>query len=237
MAKKSAAKKTNRKKAAKRKTKGTGRNTRGASRTSLPYLNAYGNISKVLERIRTAATPERFTQDFLSTKLGLTGGGARPLIPFLKRIGFLSSDGSPTELYTRFRNASEAGRAAAAALRKGYSMLYEMNEYAHELSDANLRGLIVQATGLDATANSVRAIAHSFNALKAVADFGATGEVESTDVPVETDVTSSSVPLGTAQIPSGVNLGYTINLHLPATSDVAVFNAVFRSLREHILKG
>ncbi len=34
----------------------------------------------------------------------------------------------------------------------------------------------------------------------------------------------------------GLNLSYTINLHLPATSEVAVFNAIFKSLREHLLK-
>jgi hypothetical protein len=34
----------------------------------------------------------------------------------------------------------------------------------------------------------------------------------------------------------GMNLGYTINLNLPATTDVAVFNAIFKSLKEHLLK-
>lgn len=71
--------------------------------TQLPYINAYGNITKALERIKNAATPDRFTQDFLGTKLGLAGGSARPVIPFLKRVGFLGSDGIPTELYRRFR--------------------------------------------------------------------------------------------------------------------------------------
>ena len=33
----------------------------------------------------------------------------------------------------------------------------------------------------------------------------------------------------------GLRLGYTINLNLPATSDVAVFDAIFRSLKEHLL--
>ena len=34
----------------------------------------------------------------------------------------------------------------------------------------------------------------------------------------------------------GMNLSYTINLNLPATTDVAVFNAIFKSLKEHLLK-
>lgn len=37
-------------------------------------------------------------------------------------------------------------------------------------------------------------------------------------------------------LPGGVTLGYTINLHLPPTSDIAVFNAIFKSLREHLLQ-
>ena len=53
----------------------------------LPYLAGYGVITKALEKIKAAPTPERFTQDFLATKLGLKGGSARPVIPFLKRLG------------------------------------------------------------------------------------------------------------------------------------------------------
>ena len=34
----------------------------------------------------------------------------------------------------------------------------------------------------------------------------------------------------------GLNLGYNINLNLPATSDPAVFNAIFRALKEHLLQ-
>jgi hypothetical protein len=33
----------------------------------------------------------------------------------------------------------------------------------------------------------------------------------------------------------GLNLSYTINLNLPATSDQAVFNAIFKSLKEHLI--
>jgi hypothetical protein len=32
-----------------------------------------------------------------------------------------------------------------------------------------------------------------------------------------------------------LNLGYKIEVHLPATKDIEVFHAIFRSLRENIL--
>ena len=34
----------------------------------------------------------------------------------------------------------------------------------------------------------------------------------------------------------GIRLGYNINLNLPATDDIRVFDAIFRSLKEHLLK-
>ena len=33
-----------------------------------------------------------------------------------------------------------------------------------------------------------------------------------------------------------IGLNYTINLNLPATNDVEVFNAIFKSLKENLLK-
>ncbi len=137
----------------------------------LPRMDAYGNISRALEKIKSAATPERFTQDFLATKLGLKGGSPKPLIPFLKRTGFLGSDGVPTELYKRFRNPTESKKAAAQALKIGYGGLYSMNEYVHDLSNKELMGLIVQATGSKKGSTKAKAILGSFKALKEFASF------------------------------------------------------------------
>jgi hypothetical protein len=199
---------------------------------SLPYLNAYGNITKALKKIQTAQTPPRFTQDFLATKLDLTGGGARPLIPFLKRIGFLGSDGTPTTLYRRFRNEADRGAAAAEALRTGYKPLFEINEYAQDLKDADLKGLVVQYTGLDADSSAVKGIVSSFKALKSFADFEA--KTIAVDDSPPGDTPEGPPPAEPAS--TGFNIGYTINLNLPATSEIAVFNAIFKSLREHLLR-
>lgn len=73
-----------------------------ADDAKVPYVTAYGNVTRALNGIQKALTPPRFTQDFLATKLGLTGGGAKPVIPFFKKIGLLGSDGSPTDLYARY---------------------------------------------------------------------------------------------------------------------------------------
>ncbi len=202
----------------------------------LPYVTGYGNITKALQRIQTAQTPPRFTQDFLATKLALKGGSARPVITFLKRTGFLASDGTPTSLYNRFRNQAQRGAAAAEALRRGYARLYEVNEYAHDLTDAELRGLVLQVSGLEESSSTFKAIIGSFNALKAFADFAVEQDQPTEEVqPPPSEEAAPAEAAVSAPAGMGVNLGYTINLHLPPTSDIAVFNAIFRSLREHLL--
>lgn len=204
-----------------------------------PYMQAYGNITKGLNKIQEAATPPRFTQDFLETKLAMKGGGARPLIPFLKRTGFLGSDGVPTELYKRFRNATQQGHAAAEALRKGYAALYEVNEYIHDATEKDLKGVVVQVTGLGADAPVVKSIVASFKALKAFAVFDGEPELnEEDDVnePPSTDNDPSPKRNKDRTEPTRLGLSYTINLNLPPTSDIAVFDAIFKSLKENLLK-
>lgn len=67
--------------------------------TALPYVLNIGTLKKALDKIKEASTPDRFTTDYLSEMIGMRGGSARPIIPFLKKTGFLGTDGVPTELY------------------------------------------------------------------------------------------------------------------------------------------
>ena len=210
-----------------------------ATESKLPYLNAYGNIEKALNKIKTAATPDVFSQDFLGEKLGMTGGSSRPVLPFLKRTGFLGQDGVPTDLYKEFRNRDRSGGAAARALKIGYAPLYVMDEEVHKRDSDQLKNLIVQATGFDADSATVKSIAKSFEALKGFAKFTGAA-LKADDKGDQGDDGGDSGDGGGGPegegLPTGFNLGYTINLNLPATSDVGVYNAIFRSLRENLLR-
>lgn len=206
---------------------------------SVPYVQAYGNITKALERIRQAQTPPRFTQDFLETKLDMSGGSARPVIPFLKRTGFLGSDGTPTALYKRFRGTdAQSGAAAAEALRIGYAPLYQVNEYVHVAKDADIKKIIVQVTGQEDNSSVVKSAFGSFKALRAFANFDAVSaeeEAQEEEAALEPELGAAPTPPPVGAVGS-LKLGYTINLNLPATSDIAVFDAIFKSLREHLLR-
>lgn len=194
--------------------------------------------------IQSAATPSTVSQDFVKTILNIPGGSGNQITSFLKKIGFVNSDGSPSDLYKRFRNSSTAGKAAAEALRIGYGPLYARNEYMHQLSDEKLRGLIIEETGQGEDSGVVGWVLASIKAIKKFADWS-DGHVKS--VPTEqpttlTARTETNPPVRDATPRNdggriGLNLSYTINLNLPPSSDIAVFNAIFKSLKENLLKG
>lgn len=206
---------------------------------TLPYLVTPGNIPKVLDRIKAASTPERVTQDFVQTKLQLPSSSGATMVPFLKKIGFVNSDGTPSAIYKKFRNASTAKAAAAEAIKYGYAPLYERNEFAHDLDDEGLRGLIIEEIGCEDDSRVLYLTVACFRYLKQYADFEATEEPEKS-VPASppSSVDQHQVALHSRHTARkvGMNLSYTINLNLPATSDISVFNAIFRSLKEHLLK-
>jgi hypothetical protein len=80
----------------------------------------------------------------------MKGGTAMSTIPFIKKMGFVGSDGTPTDLYREFRNPKKSRVAMGRAFRKLYERLYEMNEYVHDATDDEVKGLITECTGLKA---------------------------------------------------------------------------------------
>lgn len=207
----------------------------------LPYVTAPGNVKKALNGIADAATPDRVSQDFVKEILKIPGGSGDQMTAYLKKIGLANPDGTPTSLYKKFRNPDTRGAAAAESLKKGYTEIYKRNEYAHELADSKLKGLIIEITGLEHDSPTVSNTASCFKNIKAFADFHQKQSVEEVVEPVPSEEINHSsqihpqIQLPPTQQGIGLNLGYTINLNLPATSDIAVFNAIFKSLKENLL--
>ena len=208
----------------------------------LPYMFSVGLISKILEKIQQARRPDRFTQDFLETKLGHSGGSARPIIPLLKRIGFLGSDGAPTSLYDQFRNAETQGAAVAQGIKTGFSELFDRNEYAYDMSQEKLTSLVVEVTGGTRKERKTRAIVGTFLALKELADFEGGSDVQELEQPTPVHPEAISPPPGPGSVTDNgdgsvdLRVSYTINLNLPETADPNVFNAIFAALRDNLLK-
>jgi hypothetical protein len=205
--------------------------------TKLPYVNQSGTMVKILQKVKEAKTPERFTTDFLETKLGARGGNSRQFIPLAKKMGLLNSDGTPSELYKTFRNPATSGTALAQALKHGYRELFERNEFANSMKPEDLKGMVVEITGLEPKNRVVLLICQTFETLKKLADFEgkATQQPAHADQPEEVDSEATSEN-HTQRNDLDLRIAYTINLVLPKTDDPAVFNAIFRSLRDNLLR-
>jgi hypothetical protein len=55
-----------------------------------PYVDAYGKIKTLFEKIKEAQVPPKVTNDFIYTKLGLKSSSYRAMIPLLRRLGFIN---------------------------------------------------------------------------------------------------------------------------------------------------
>lgn len=203
---------------------------------ALPYVTATGNVEKALLGIKSAATPDKVNQDFVKTILKIPGGSGDQINSFLKKIGFVNGDNSPSDLYKRFRNNSSTGAAAFEAMRFAYAPLTKRNEYWYAASDDDLRGLIIEETGQGDDSSVASLILNTIKQLKKFAKFEKEPEVQPPAV-IEQPPVVQQPQLPPPGQSLGLNVGYTINLNLPATSDIAVFNAIFKSLRENLLRG
>lgn len=200
----------------------------------LPYLSTPGTFDNAIQKIKVAATPPNFNNDFVQTKLQIKGGAGRVLPPFFKKLGLVGGDGSPTALYRQLRNPSTSGAALAVALRNGFRPLYEVNEYCHDLSDKDLKGLVLQVTGLEAGNRVAQLIQATFARIKKHADFE--GSLDSADEGDEEQDNGESDDSSKERGGLKLNVGYTINLNLPASPNIEVFNAIFKALRENLLR-
>lgn len=209
--------------------------------TDIPYINAPGSIGKILEKIKEASTPETFSQDFLKTKLGFNGGNYLTFIPWAKKAGLVNGDGTPTNLYKQFRNPTTSAKSLATALKQAYSELYSRNEYCHDLDKKSFKGLVMEATGEAHDSKKVENIVSTFFNAKGLADFDSTSEHKSSDDKPQTEIERTKEGTHQSHVPTSIHkqrsigLSYTINLVLPKTDDPAIFNAIFKSLKENLL--
>lgn len=206
---------------------------------NLPYLTASGTLKKALDRLVEAQRPEKFSTDFLENVLKLTGGAARATIPILKKMKFLNSDGTPTELYAKFRTAGGQGPAALQGLKNAFSEIFRRSEYAHSADDAKLKDIIVEITGLKPSEPVAMAIRSTFKVINSYVpaglELGATPQDASVAESDDPDPARSTAHNLSGEA-SGIRLAYNINIVLPETSDLTVLNAIFRSIRENLMQ-
>lgn len=202
-----------------------------------PYVNAYGGIPKLFSKIKEAAVPPKFSQDFMSTVLDLRSSSYRAMIPLLKRLGFIDQANVPTQSYKDFREDTLSGAVMAQRLRDAYKPLFDANEYAYKLEKRELQSKLKSLTGAAEDDPNIPNVAGTFLELSKLAAWDAGGLRPKKDALQTTGPSGAGEQAEREQFFTGrLGLSYTINLNLPATTEIEVFNAIFRSLRDNLLR-
>lgn len=208
----------------------------------LPYLSSYKNIEKLFTGISNAKVPDSFGQKFLTEALGLKSNGDRPLIPFLRTLGFLDGSNKPTSAYNQLKNPSLKAKAIAAAIKMAYAPLFTADENANNRNNDDLKGLVAQVSGADS--NTVSKTMGTLNALLKLADFSS-GDEDSdvNDDEVEDGEDEDDGQTDTLKIKkrknnsrgedsSSIPFHFNIQVHLPANATEEVYLNIFNAIRK-----
>lgn len=209
------------------------------------YTMKVGSIPAYFDALLDAQPPERFSLKFLEN-LGFTSTNDRLFIGILKDLGFLNRDGQPQQRYFEFMDRTRAKYVLAEGVREAYADLFAINTKANEFSAQDAKNKLRTLYAGKKTDLVIGHVAKTFRALCDYADFSSDATARKERHPVENIVDQSQLE---RDLPPKIHaddgaptvgrikvsgLQYHINIVLPDTRDQAVFDAIFKSLRDHL---
>ncbi|MDX2147337.1 MAG: DUF5343 domain-containing protein [Planctomycetota bacterium] len=202
-------------------------------------MPAVNKVAAIMKAIQDGAAPPKFNAEHLKG-IGFASSNDRAIIPMLKDLKFLSADGVPTQRYHQYRDRSRSKAVMAEALRETYQDLFHVNERPSESHKTAIEGKFKAVHNVEDSIAELQA--RTFFAFLKLADLDGTASVAGQNSTGEraSDTGGADPQEGTPEpkarhLPSNFGLRYNIEVHLPATKDVEVYNAIFKSLKEHLL--
>ena len=193
-----------------------------------PYTPIPKNVKRFFETIQSLGIPPKVSNAYLPT-IGFKSANDRYLVGVSKSLGFVDSGGKPTAKWSDFKDKSKAPKVMADAIKTTYADLYSTYPDAEQKDDDTLQNYFASTSGV--ADNVARLMVRTFKNLCELADFEA--------VAVEEYVTTPTAPAGkkVSEIPLGmkpITLNINIQLQLPATEDVAIYEALFSALKKNL---
>lgn len=197
-------------------------------------------VPAYFDAILDAQPPERFSLKFLEN-LGFTSTNDRLFIGILKDLGFLNRDGAPQQRYFDFLDRTRAKQVLSDGIREAFSDLFAINVQAQDFTLDQVRNKLRTLYAGKKTDLVVGNIAKTFRALCEYADFSAPASPKPADTPPLAEKATEQPHPEKHEKTAGhlseirvSGLQYHINIVLPDTRDQAVYDAIFKSLREHL---
>ena len=196
------------------------------------YVLPTNRIPDLFGKIRDGQAPERFTHQLLKD-WGFNSTNDRAFVPLLKELGFLTAEGKPTNIYHEYRDHSRSKLVMSEALRAAYGDIFLIKEHPSASDRTAVEGKFKSFH--NASDNVASLMAKTFFALLALADLSnkKAAVISAPETP-QTATESPAAPQSDGSVWRQTGLHYNIQIHLPATKDVEVYNAIFKSLKEHL---
>lgn len=185
------------------------------------YLTSTKNLESIINSVINAKAPERFTNKFLED-LGYKSSNDRLVIGMFKALGLLDDNGQPLQRYYEFLDQTQTGRIIAIGIEEAYEDLFNLRKDAQNLTN-------------DEVKNKLKTITQG----QKLADWDSVGteeinKIETPHVVLKSDNTEKS-QTKTDPTTTDMNLHYNIQIHLPETTNMAVYDAIFQSLKKHLM--
>lgn len=205
------------------------------------YLITTKNLTAFFNAIGTAQAPDRFTQKFLEG-LEFTSSNDRLYIGLLKGLKLIDESGVPLERYYKFLDQTQSKRVLADSIREAYGDLFALNTKAYELTAQDAKNKFRTLTQGKKTDNVIQLMANTFHALCEYADWSHEPKSKPEEARYTPRIPEPTPPVPKADPPTKeigktplTQLHYNIQIHLPESRDQAVYDVLFKSLKDHLL--
>lgn len=202
------------------------------------YTLKPGAIPQYFDALLNAEAPARFSSKFLDN-LDFKSTNDRPFIGILRDLRFLDADGVPTKRYYEFLDRSQSHKVVATAIQEAYADLFAVNKDAYKLPSTDVKNKLRTLFAGSKKDALISRIARTFTALCEYADFssGPSAQKEKKEDSPKPPVVHPPQPATTSTLQKSISLAslqYHINIVLPESRDQAIYDAIFKSLREHL---
>lgn len=200
------------------------------------YLASVKNVPEIFQQITKGTAPANFNIDHLKG-IGFNSSNDRAIIPLLKDLGFLTEAGVPTQRYHDYRAGPPQNRAIMGqALMDAYQDIFHINANPTEADREAIKGKFKSAHNTTDRISEQQAV--TFYSLLKLADLAGARAHIGTHKKIDDIKTTDGKGGDASKAGQGgvaVSLGYKVEVYLPATKEIEVYNAIFKSLRENIL--
>ncbi len=205
----------------------------------LPLTTSTNSLTRFLAHIQASGVPKKIDRPYLKS-VGFKSGVDGYLIPIMKHIGFVSTQGVPENRWKSYRDKARAPKILAEGVLEGYSELFSVYPDAYRKDEEALRNWVRSQTEYDEIK-----VGHAVKTFQALAGLASFDEALAEESESDSAATEASVPIVNASAPlvassapapdaAAPSININIELHLPPSADAETYDKFFSAMKKHL---